>query len=80
MDLDMKILRMNGLHIPQARMANRLSVLQQTISIHLPKMPALANPVNTDLSKGFTVSHLAEKHGWTEPMVWSLALEGMVCV
>ena len=39
-------------------------------------MPALANPINTDLSKGFTVVQVAEKHGWTEPMVWSLALEG----
>jgi hypothetical protein len=28
MDLDLKILRMNGLHIPQERMANRLGVLQ----------------------------------------------------
>ena len=55
MDLDLKILRMNGLHIPQERMANRLGVLQQTISIHLQKMPELAKLVNTDLSKGFTV-------------------------
>ncbi len=39
-------------------------------------MPELANLLNTDLSKGFTVPQVAEKHGWTEPMVWSLALEG----
>ena len=52
---------------PQERMANRLGVLQQTISIHLQKMPELAKLVNTDLSKGFTVSQVAEKHGWTEP-------------
>ena len=76
MDLDLKILRMNGLHIPQERMANRLGALQQTISIHLQKMPELAKLVNTDLSKGFTVPQVAEKHGWTEPMVWSIALEG----
>ena len=76
MDLDLKILRMNGLHIPQERMANRFGVLQQTISIHLQKMPELAKLVNTDLSKGFTAPQVAEKHGWTEPMVWSLALEG----
>ena len=31
---------------------------------------------NTDLSRGFTVAQVAQKHGWTEPMVWSLALEG----
>jgi len=53
-----------------------LGILQQTISIHLQKMPALAKLVNTDLSKGFTVPQVAEKHGWTEAMVWSLALEG----
>jgi hypothetical protein len=31
-------------------------------------MPVLANLINTDLSQGFTVSHVAQKHGWTEPM------------
>ncbi len=31
---------------------------------------------NADLSRGFTVAQVAQKHGWTEPMVWSLALEG----
>ncbi len=39
-------------------------------------MPELAKLVNTDLSRGFTVSRVAEKHGWTEPMIWSVALEG----
>jgi len=38
-------------------------------------MPVLANLLNADLSRGFTVPQVAEKHGWTEPMVWSLALE-----
>ena len=78
---------MDRLHIPQERLEKRLRVLQQTISIHLQKMPELAKLVNTDLSKGFTVPQVAEKHacpvgpedrtgGWTEPMVWSVALEG----
>ena len=31
---------------------------------------------NTDLARGFTVPRVAEKHGWPEPMVWALALEG----
>ena len=39
-------------------------------------MATLPNSINTDLSRGFTVSQVAEKHGWAEPMVWSLALEG----
>ena len=38
-------------------------------------MPELANLLNTDLSRGFRVSQVAEKHGWTEPLVWSIALE-----
>ena len=74
--MDLKIFRMNRLGIPQDRIAKRLGAPQQTISNHLPKMATLPNPVNTDLSQGFTVPQVAEKHGWTEPMVWSLALEG----
>ena len=73
--LDIKIFRMNRLGISQDRIAKRLDVPQQTISRHLPKMPVMANPVNSDLLRGFTVSQVAEKHNWTEPMVWSLALE-----
>jgi hypothetical protein len=37
-------------------------------------MPGLAKRVNTDLSKGFTVPQVAQKHGWPEPLVWSQAL------
>ena len=39
-------------------------------------MAALPNPINSDLSRGLTVSQVAKKHNWTEPMAWSLALEG----
>ena len=74
--LDIKIFRMHRLGIPQDRIAKKLGIVRTSIQYHLSKMPALANPVNTDLSKGFTVAQVAEKHGWTEPMVWSLALEG----
>jgi hypothetical protein len=38
-------------------------------------MAALPNSANADLSRGLTVAQVAEKHGWAEPMVWSLALE-----
>ena len=74
--IDLKIFRMNRLGIPQDRIAKRLGAPQQTISGHLPKMATLPNPVNSDLSRGFTVSQVAEKHNWTEPMVWALALKG----
>ena len=72
---DIKIFRMHRLGIPQDRIAKKLGIVRTSIQYHLSKMPALANPVNTDLSKGFTVAQVAEKHGWAEPLVWSIALE-----
>ena len=74
-DKDLKTFNMNRLGIPQDRIAKRLGLAQKTINDHLAKMAVLPNPLNTDLSQGFTVSQVAQKHGWTEPMVWSLALE-----
>jgi hypothetical protein len=82
MDMDIKVLRMNRLGIPQDRMAKRLGLARTSFQYHLPKMPVLANPANADLrvtfrlSRGFTVAQVAQKHGWPDPMVWSLALEG----
>ncbi|MEA3417328.1 MAG: DNA methyltransferase [Thermodesulfobacteriota bacterium] len=73
--VDLKIFRMNRLGISQDRIALRLSIPQRTLSGHLAKMATLPNPLNTDLSRGFTVPQVAEKYNWTEPMVWSLALE-----
>ena len=60
--IELKIFRMNCLGIPQDRIAKRLGAPQQTISGHLPKMATLPNPVNADLSRGFTVPQVAEKH------------------
>ena len=74
--LDIKIFRMDSLGIPQDRIAKRLGQVRETIRDHLAKMPELANPPNADLSKGFTVAQVAEKHGWAEPLVWSIALDG----
>ncbi|MFH1951419.1 MAG: ParB N-terminal domain-containing protein, partial [Pseudomonadota bacterium] len=74
--LDIKIFRMHRLGFPQSRIARRMGVDQKTIHNHLGEMPELAFLLNTDLSKGFTVPQVAEKHGWAEPLVWSIALEG----
>ena len=74
--IDLKIFRMNSLGIPQDRIAKRLGQTRETVRDHLAKMAVLPNPPNADLSRGFTVPQVAEKHGWTEPMVWSVALEG----
>jgi hypothetical protein len=49
---------------PQDRMAKRLGLDQKTIHHHLGKMPILANSLNDDLSRGFTVPQVAQKHGW----------------
>ena len=38
-------------------------------------MPKIAFSLNSDLKQGFTVPQVAEKHGWPEPLVWSIALE-----
>jgi len=73
--IDLKIFRMNRLGIPQDRIAKRLGAKQVLIHNHLLKMATLPNSINGDLSRGFTVPQVAEKHNWTEPMVWSLALE-----
>jgi hypothetical protein len=76
LEMDLKIFRMHRLGLPQERIAKRFNIPQRTLSDHLAKMPSLAIPLNTDLLKGFTVPQVAEKHGWTEPVVWSIALEG----
>ena len=73
--IDLKIFRMNSLGIPQDRIAKRLGLIRTSLHYHLSKMATLPNSTNTDLSRGFTVSQVAEKHNWTEPMVWSLALK-----
>jgi len=76
LELDLKIFRLNQLGIPQDRIAKRLEIPRKTLSNHLAKMPGLAKWPNSDLSKGFTVPQVAQKHGWPEPMVWSQALKG----
>jgi len=74
-DKNFKIFQ-NRLGIPQDRIAERLCLARTSFQYHLPKMPVLANSANADLSRSFTVSQVAQKHGLTEPMVWSLTLEG----
>jgi len=76
MELDLKIFHMARLGIPQERIAGRLGIARTTLETHLTKLATLPNSSNADLSRGFTISRVAEKHGWPEPMVWSPALEG----
>ena len=76
MDMDLKIFRMNRLGLPQEWIAKRLGQTREVIRDHLADLAVLPNPPNADLSKGFTVAQVAEKHGFTQPMVWSMALDG----
>jgi len=64
-ELELTIFRMNRLGIPQDRIAERLGQTRDIIRYHLGEMPSLAFPPNTDLSRGFTVAQVAQKHGWT---------------
>jgi len=57
---------MHRLGIPQDWIAKRLGAIQKTISNYLEKMPELAYFLKADLSKGFNVSQVAQKLGWTE--------------
>ena len=76
LELDLKIFCLSRLGIPQDRIAKRLGLPRRTLLDHLAGMPGLAKPLYSDLEKGFTISQVAKKHGWPEPMVWSLALKG----
>ncbi len=74
-ELNLRLFRMNKLGIPQERISKQFDMTQQAISSYLQKMPMMAKLVNSDLQKGFTVTQVAEKHVWPEPLVWSLKLE-----
>jgi predicted XRE-type DNA-binding protein len=45
-----KIFHMRQLGIPQERIAKRLGIPRSTLSDHLPELPGLANPANSNLS------------------------------
>ena len=65
---ELKILWLHSLGIPQERITQSLGLSQQLISKHLQKMPILANFVNTDLKRGFTVPQVAENMGGRNPL------------
>ncbi len=54
---------MNRLDIPQDRLAKRLGLARTSLYYHLSKMPTLASSTNSDLSQGFSVAQVAQKHG-----------------
>ncbi len=54
--------------------AHRWSAYKST---GVEEVKAIIKDLNGDLSLGFTVAQVAQKHGWPDPMVWSLALEAL---
>ena len=62
LEIDLRIFRMNRVGISQERIAQRLGQTRDIIRMHLGEMPLLAKSPNADLSKGFTVPQVAEKH------------------
>ena len=75
-DVDITIFLMSRLGIPQERIALRLGERRETIRNHLADLATSPNRPNADIEKGFAVPQVAEKHGWPEPLVWSISLEG----
>ncbi|MBN2418893.1 MAG: hypothetical protein JXL81_05875 [Deltaproteobacteria bacterium] len=68
---------MKKLGLPHEKISERLVIPVKTIYNRISaKMPTLAKWPISDLKKGFTVPQVAEKHGWPESLVWSIALEG----
>ncbi len=53
-----------------------IALARPSLYYHLSKMATLPFSTNRDLSQSFTITQVAQKHGWTEPGAWSRALEG----
>jgi len=75
-ETDIKIFRTHSLGFSQHRIAKIMGVDQKTIHNHLGEKAVLPFLLNTDLKRGFTVAQVAGKHGWPEPLAWSITLEG----
>jgi DNA-binding CsgD family transcriptional regulator len=75
-NLELKIFLLDRLGIPQERISARLDQTRDIIRTYLGKKATLPKSPNSDLEKGYTVSQVAEKHGWPEPLVWSIKLAG----
>jgi hypothetical protein len=60
MDTDIKIFRMHRLGIPQDRIAKRLGLARTSFQYHLPKMAALPNSANDDLSRRISARDVSE--------------------
>jgi len=76
LELDTSIFRMKRLGIPSDRIIDRLNIPQRTLTFRYSKIPELIKPIMEDISKGFTVSQVADKYSYTEPMIWSIVLDG----
>jgi len=77
MELDLILFRMKKLGILHEKISARLGLPIKTIYNRISaRMPMLAEWPISELKKGFTVSQVAQKHGWPDSLVWSIALDG----
>ena len=74
LNLKIKILLMSGLGLPVHRVAARLRINRKTVLKYYDN-PDLVQSIQEFLEKGLSVSEIAEKHWYPEPLVWSIALE-----
>ncbi len=75
LNLDVKILLMSRLGIPADRIAARLKVNRLTV-MKYSNEPRPVQSIRYFLAQGLSIPEVAEKHGYPEPLVWSVAFEG----
>ena len=76
LDLEVKFIRMKSLGIPNDRIVNRLNIPKRTLVNKNSRLTERLKPIKDDISKGFAVPQIADKYSFTEPMIWSMVLEG----
>ena len=72
--LEMVVLMMTRLGIPEERIAARLKINRKTAKKY-SKNPRLIQSIKKSLNKGHACHKVAEEVGCPEPLVWSIALE-----
>ena len=73
--LEMVIFMMSRMGIPVERIAARLKINRKTAKKY-SENPRLIGSIKKSLNKGHACYKVADEHGWAEPLVWSIALEG----
>ncbi|KPA15390.1 transcriptional regulator, ParBC family [Candidatus Magnetomorum sp. HK-1] len=76
LELEVNFIRMKRLGLPIDRIVKRLNTPKRTLHNKNSILTELLEPIMNDISKGFAVPQIADKYSFTEPMIWSIVLEG----